>query len=256
MAIVIEVRFAHENGALVDTLGAIPGLTVRTVPETSTVPGRNVYFFRFGDVTTEELEPVLENDHTVEKAKQVPAVADERMWGIEFTPETELLAPEVTEEGGFVLDARSSAANRYPRGWCERWFVPAEDGVHRIWNHAREAGFEFEVLDLHQRFGADATGGGPEPLTDRQRVALVTAYEHGYFSEPRETSLEELAESLGLSPSAVNGRIRRGLRSLIEATLVVDGSGDRSVLDEHNATTYRDRYGSVSVQIRTDQEYG
>jgi predicted DNA binding protein len=51
-------------------------------------------------------------------------------------------------------------------------------------------------------------------------AALTLAYEHVYFTEPRETDLEELAELLDLSPSAVAGRLKRGMKLLIEETFI------------------------------------
>ncbi|SDQ56234.1 helix-turn-helix domain-containing protein [Natronobacterium texcoconense] len=225
MALITEVRFAHADGALADTLAAGPDLTVRIVGDRSTTPDRNGYVFRFDGASPGTIRSLLETDHTVRHVEPVPAVDDGRLWRIEFAPETKLLAPCVTEEGGFVLDARSAVAPQVPRGWRERWFFPDENGMYEVWQRARTQGFEFEVLDLTQQLQSEADVD-PDPLTDQQRTALVTAYEHGYFEEPRETSLEELAEILEVSPSAVNGRLRRGLKALVETALVVDGPED------------------------------
>jgi predicted DNA binding protein len=58
-----------------------------------------------------------------------------------------------------------------------------------------------------------------QDLTEAQREALVLAYERGYFSSPRETTLEEIADELGISQQAVGSRLRRGNRRLIEQVL-------------------------------------
>jgi hypothetical protein len=58
-------------------------------------------------------------------------------------------------------------------------------------------------------------------LTDRQREALRTALETGYFAIPRETSLEELSNRLDISDTATSQRLRRGVERLI-----VDYFGD------------------------------
>lgn len=225
MAIIIEVRFAHEHGALADTLEALPELTVHVVNETSTAPSRNVDVFRFEGVDPDGVRSVLADDHTIRSAEVVRAVDDRSLFRIEFSPETELLATEVTANGGFVLDARSSRPGSTRRGWRERWFFPDDGGIQAIWQHARNAGFEFEVIDLSQRLQSDITSVDRDPLTEEQRTALVTAYQRGYFKEPRETSLDHLAETLDVSPSAVNGRIKRGLRALIGTGLIVEEPG-------------------------------
>ena len=56
-------------------------------------------------------------------------------------------------------------------------------------------------------------------LTDRQREAMLLAFERGYFDSPREASLEELAGELDLSHQAVASRLRRGTRRLIAGAL-------------------------------------
>ncbi len=222
MAVITDVRFAHDDGALAGTLATLPDLEATVVSETSTDPGGH-YHLRFENVDPDRLADVLESDHTVNEATPMRESGENRLWEVEFAPETKLLAPLVTDEGGFVLEAQSVPAGTdlEVRGWNERWLLPDREALHGVWQHARDVDFEFDVLELHQHGQTDAEYPGPDALTDEQREALVAAYEEGYFAEPRETSLEELAESLDISASAVRGRINRGLRSLIGAGLVL-----------------------------------
>ncbi len=222
MAIITEVRFAHEDGALAGTLSALRALEATIVGETSTDPAGN-YRIRFDYGGDGSVREALEADHTVGEATAMREAGSSGLWEVEFTPETKLLAPLVTAEGGFVLDARSAppGTDLDPRGWHERWLLSDREALHDIWQHARQDGFAFDVLELHQRGRTDAEYPGPDALTDRQREALVAAYREGYFTEPRETSLEELAEALDISASAVRGRINRGLKALVGAGLVL-----------------------------------
>ncbi|WP_458204838.1 bacterio-opsin activator domain-containing protein [Haladaptatus sp. NG-SE-30] len=59
-------------------------------------------------------------------------------------------------------------------------------------------------------------------LTDRQRVVLTAAYRAGYFDWPRESTGEELAESLDISPPTLHKHLR-----LAEATVLSE------LFDEH-----------------------
>ncbi|MEF8841194.1 MAG: helix-turn-helix domain-containing protein [Haloarculaceae archaeon] len=224
MAIVTEVRFAHADGALADTLVALPDVDVTVIREASTDPGGSIYLLRFeGDVGTyEEVGAVLDADHTVREAEPMSGFEDQHLWGVEFSAEAKLLGPKVTSEEGFVLDARSSGSGEARRGWRERWLVPDREALHDIWEHAREEGFEFEIIEFRRQGRTDPEYPGGDAPTEEQREALLAAYERGYFAEPREASLEELAELLGISPTAVAGRIRRGMRSLVGMTLVVE----------------------------------
>lgn len=234
MAIITEVRFAHEDGALADTLAALPALEATVIREAGTDPGHSIDLVRFEGERVDDVVAALETDHTVAAVTQLPGLEDSRLLGIEFEADARLLAPEVTSRDGFVLEARSAApgsgtgsvAGSESRGWYERWLLPDGDALHDIWQHARAADFEFEVVALRQPGQSDPGHPGPDALTDQQREALVAAYEQGYYAEPRETSLEELADSLDLSATAVAGRLKRGMRSLVGISLVLDEHGE------------------------------
>ena len=59
-------------------------------------------------------------------------------------------------------------------------------------------------------------------LTDEQQEALIAAFENGYYTIPRNISVENLADELGISHQALSERFRRAHRELVESTLVVD----------------------------------
>lgn len=56
----------------------------------------------------------------------------------------------------------------------------------------------------------------PPVLTDKQCEALSLAIESGYYDRPRGTTLDELAETLDITPSAVSQRLNAVNRRLIE----------------------------------------
>lgn len=61
--------------------------------------------------------------------------------------------------------------------------------------------------------------GDADPLTDVQRETLLVALETGYFAVPREATLTELADRLGVSDTAVSQRLRRGMEQLVAASV-------------------------------------
>lgn len=222
MAVITEVRFAHEDGALADTLAALPDLDARVLRESSTNPGQSVYFLRLDHADADRVRSVLVDDHTVDDVTPMSEFEDGQLSAVEFAEGTVLMGPHVTTEGGLVVDARSANPAYDPRGWHERWLLPSREAIHEVWQRARDEGFAFSLLEFHRAGQVDGTYQGLDALTDQQRRTLAAAYEQGYFAEPRETSLEELGESLDLSASAVGGRLKRGMKSLIGETLVVD----------------------------------
>ncbi|WP_211311242.1 bacterio-opsin activator domain-containing protein [Halarchaeum salinum] len=56
-----------------------------------------------------------------------------------------------------------------------------------------------------------------DDLTDRQYTALRTAYHAGYLEWPRESSGEDLAETMGVSPPTFYQHLRAGERKLFDA---------------------------------------
>lgn len=58
-----------------------------------------------------------------------------------------------------------------------------------------------------------------DDLTERQQEVLVTAYEHGYYADPRGATYEEIAAELDCSASSVGQILRRTESTLVSATV-------------------------------------
>ncbi|WP_255681614.1 helix-turn-helix domain-containing protein [Natrinema sp. SYSU A 869] len=72
-----------------------------------------------------------------------------------------------------------------------------------------DTGREYELLTLVHTDEQDAL------LTDRQREYLTVAHRRGYFEVPRECTLAELADTLGVDKSSASETIRRGAGRII-----------------------------------------
>jgi predicted DNA binding protein len=48
----------------------------------------------------------------------------------------------------------------------------------------------------------------------------------GYYGIPRGTSTQELADELGISAQAVTERLRRGVATLVNNTLLIESEAD------------------------------
>jgi len=68
-----------------------------------------------------------------------------------------------------------------------------------------------------------STVEGESILTDRQRECLAVALRRGYFDVPRECTLADLAESLGVDKSTASETIRRGTGRVVSEFLVGPG---------------------------------
>jgi len=99
--------------------------------------------------------------------------------------------------------------------------LPASDSVRTLVETVAELAPSVELLARHQRHaitGGDRSDGSPvAELTDRQRTVLQTAYAAGYFEWPRDSSGEEIADILGISPPTFHQHLRIGQQKLMDA---------------------------------------
>lgn len=67
------------------------------------------------------------------------------------------------------------------------------------------------------RTSAPPLGAGDLDLTPRQREVVVTAYEEGYYELPRETTMEAVADRIGIDRRTADEHRRRAERKLLDA---------------------------------------
>jgi predicted DNA binding protein len=111
-----------------------------------------------------------------------------------------------------VLEVRS-----VEEGW--RLSLGSEDRARlsRLYHALAE---RLDGTDLDGVYTVDAAHESPAGgLTPIQRRTLALALDRGYFDVPRGVNLTELSEELGVSDTAVSQRIRRGLSTVLDATL-------------------------------------
>lgn len=215
MVITTQVYVEHPDLALADTIQSVPDLEVGVVSDAGTDPEHDAYFFWAEAPDFDAVEDALAADHTVAEFSSIVETRSRHTYRVAYSDEVTLVSPVLTETGGLTLESRSHAD-----GWLLRLQLESHEALYALNEHANEEGIRLDVLELHQREDPDdPTEFG---LTDSQVEALVAAYVHGYYDEPRETSLEGLASHLGISETAVSGRLRRGSARLVEAALVDD----------------------------------
>lgn len=100
-------------------------------------------------------------------------------------------------------------------GWRQTgWFADRE--AFREFSSFWQRNCGFRLHRLTRSGEPERPGDG---LTDRQREALRTAYELGYFDVPRRATLEDVASELDVASSSVSERLRRAQTRLLEETV-------------------------------------
>lgn len=215
MSITVKVHVEHERLALAPTLRVLGDVDIEVVAQGTTNPGSTIFPFHIEYDDRDELEGALAADPTVEAFELFEWVDGTGIYYIEHTAETKLLSTAVNDANGFLVHTETNDG-----GWLISMVLPDRTALDSVWQYASEHDISLEIIEVYGNENADLSFS--YGLTDEQRTALGLAYDRGYFVEPRETSLNELAEELDLSSTAMSGRLRRGMRNLIAATLVGD----------------------------------
>jgi len=214
MATIVQGTLPADEFALHHTLSTVPGLEVeceRLVQsgERSVMP---LVWMRGADRST--ISEALDDDPTVESVSCLTASDDtEHCWRIEWVGRVRHLLEMVTNGKATVLDIRSRGDR-----WTLRVMYPSREHFSQTHEFATEHGIAFDVTSIRE---TESKPDGRFGLTEGQRDVLVRAAQQGYFDVPKEVALEGLADDCEVSHQALSERLRRGMGTLIEDTLLV-----------------------------------
>lgn len=129
----------------------------------------------------------------------------------------------VEDVDGLIDELRSLGVSlQSAEGSTDRWRFRALFDGHGTLSAFREYCVDREIPLAVERV-YNPTPPDDEPpygLTGDQFEAMRLAFDEGYFEIPRQTTLTELGEELGISRQAVSNRLRRGMAQLFVQTIV------------------------------------
>jgi predicted DNA binding protein len=215
MSITAKLHIKHDQLALVPTLRNFDGVKIRVIAQGNTNPGATDFPFLIEYDDRAELEKRLNDDSTVSGYELVDWTDGRGIYYIKHTPETKLISTVVTDVNGFLVHTETKG-----NGWLVRLLLPDREALSTVWEYANANEITLNIIEI---YGTDDAGTETSyGLTDEQKATLKLTYEKGYFHEPRDISLEEVSNEMDLSSTAVSGRLRRGIRNLIAATVAED----------------------------------
>ncbi|RQG92299.1 helix-turn-helix domain-containing protein [Natrarchaeobius chitinivorans] len=95
--------------------------------------------------------------------------------------------------------------------------VGSQDAIRTMLRNFEEAGI---VPDLHRLGEYEGGQRALDALTDRQLEVLQTAYDMGFYEVPREASVGDVADEIGLDDGTVSEHLQRAERNLLTQQLV------------------------------------
>jgi len=209
------VRAEHPDIVLTGTVAHDRTSNVSSVSEAGTDPTSGKFFYRIESADFDRFEQGLRKDRTVGAFERVIDTRDEEaIYSFEYTDEAKLLSPVVSAANGVILDMKNDGS-----AWILTIWAPDRTDLVHLWEYAQQNDIDIDLLRVNEY---DSLGNTDAGLTDSQREALLVAFETGYFEEPRDATLGELAAELDISQPAASGLLRRGIKRLVISSLVDD----------------------------------
>ncbi|MEM4781601.1 MAG: helix-turn-helix domain-containing protein [Halalkalicoccus sp.] len=212
MSVIANITIQTADFPLGRAFRSQPDLTVhleRAIP----LGERIIPYIRVSNESLEEIKAGLSEVVEAESITVVDEIGDEALVRMEWPESTNGILGGVIDAGGVLLEA-------YGRG--ETWHLELRFDTHRdltaFYRYCADHDIRISLDSVHNpgipnHLGLDFT------LTETQRETLLMALERGYFDVPRQVTLRDLGEELGISDAAVSQRLRRGLATVIEASV-------------------------------------
>ncbi|MFC7140430.1 helix-turn-helix domain-containing protein [Halosimplex aquaticum] len=160
----------------------------------------------------EAFESALRGDASVGEFAVVERHEDESLYRIEWDSDHTDLFAALDGVAATVLNAEGRDGV-----WVLRAMF-SDRGAVSTFDDRFCATHEGVKLDRLYRY-EDPSSYGKYEVTEKQRAALTAARDAGYFAVPRECSLQDVADELGISRNAASARLRRGQDALVGNTL-------------------------------------
>lgn len=190
---------------------SVPGVTVELE---RIVPGDGVvipYFWVRGD-NIDDVEAAFSDHPGVKTIRLMDEVEDEYLLRVEWNQDYVGILSTLADAQVPLISAIGTNTE-----WTFKIRGDNRSDLADFQRLCGERDIPVQLTALHALTPIDTTI--ESALTDPQNEVLVLAYERGYFTSPREVTMEELGDELGISQQAVSSRLQRGIHRLLEQTL-------------------------------------
>ncbi|WP_227380431.1 helix-turn-helix domain-containing protein [Haladaptatus halobius] len=213
MAVIVELSLPSENFPLGTLLTAGTGLHIefeRIVPVGEDV----VPIFWVWNSGLEAFEQRVRDDTNVQQLVAIDQVEDRRLYLLNWDIPDGTFFEGLTTAEGIIRNAHGYG----DEDWEFELLFPSHDHLTQFHNVSRNNGIEYTLGKMQSLSDAGATQLA-NVVTEKQREALVLAFQRGYFMTPRQVTLSELAAELDITQQSLSDRIRHGIEAIVEDAL-------------------------------------
>lgn len=178
------------------------------------IPARNVvipYFWVRGTVV-DDVQAAFSEHPGVERIQFIDSIKDEYLLRVEWDAKYNGVLTTLAETEVVLIKAVGTNT-----GWTFDIRGDTRSDIADFQSLCRELGIPITLTKLQALTPIET--GSEAALTDTQQEALVLAYQRGYFESPREVTMEEIGDELGITEQAVASRLRRGIKHVLGNTL-------------------------------------
>lgn len=176
-------------------------------------PERPVLFVWVTGGDLDEFADLAPEDDTAAEVTLVEDAGDRRLYRVQVSEQTEKPMYPLDDR----LEASRLAVQSSADGVEARLRFPDRESLSEFQPHIQSRGIDVTLRGVYSE--TDPVLTDEFGLSSKQRQALVTAVELGYYDVPREAPLSAVADELGVSTQAASERLRRGVRAFVQNTM-------------------------------------
>lgn len=160
-------------------------------------------------------EDAVTDDPTVDIIQEVATFDSGNLYEIEWAKSEQNLRTRLRQAEIPILEAEAFGETQ---AWQLKLRITSRNQLTNLQEYCEEQDVGFELLRL---YSLDAPKMGQYNVSPKQREAMLTAYQMGYFEIPRGCKLRDVADELDIATRSVSERIRRGELNLLTNTLFI-----------------------------------
>ncbi|WP_411964770.1 helix-turn-helix domain-containing protein [Haloferax sp. YSMS24] len=177
------------------------------------VSGNPVPYFTVQGSDVDAVDTLLEEHARVEQYELVASSPEQCLYRCQWEIEDDGIIETIRTCDGIVQRMAGTSD-----GWVLSVFFPSNEHAAQFHDACLDRRIDIDVRRV-ERSRLDERQLPDYGLSEKQRRALQLAFERGYFETPKEASLADVADEIGISEQALSQRLRRGLNGLVETVI-------------------------------------
>lgn len=227
MSIFGEFEVPAEGFVFQETFQTEPSMVIEIERVVATDELLTPYFW-ISDVSLDVFEAAAREDPTIEQLERLDEYDEATLYRAHWTDQIDALIHAYTQVGAAIVDAEGQNNE-----WILRMRFDDREKLDDFNEYLNDKNISFDLHSLYEI--THPRSGSQYGLTRKQTDALITAWEMGYFELPREATMKEVADELGIAPQSLSDRLRRAQNTLFENALRVEGPTDHGFSGNANS---------------------